>query len=120
MDRRQLVAKVFHQGLERMLVVYLRSLHNASEDALIVVDKRSVEAIHEAFQEARAFAQPPTFFSVCTSKLKKGTAKYSVHQGDHCSGGGWDAVQGGTWRAYAREKVGTKAVSWCDNERLDL
>ena len=37
-------------------------------------------------------------------------SKYSVHQGDHCSGGGWDAVEGGVWRAYAKERSGTKAL----------
>ena len=41
-------------------------------------------------------------------------SKYSVHQGDHCSGGGWDAVEGGIWRAYAQEKNGTKAQKFRD------
>ena len=40
---------------------------------------------------------------------KPSGSKYSVHQGDHCSGGGWDAVDGGVWRAYAKEKPGMKA-----------
>ena len=31
--RRQQVAKIFHSGMERMLVVYLRSLGSAMEDA---------------------------------------------------------------------------------------
>jgi len=116
-DRRQQVAKIFHSGMERMLVVYLRSLGSAMEDALIVADPRPADAIHQAFQKSHAFAEPPTFYCVCTSKLKKGGSKYSVHQGDHCSGGGWDAVEGGVWRAYAKEKSGTKAITWCDNEK---
>ena len=116
-DRRQQVAKIFHAGMERMLVVYLRSLGGAMEDALIIADPRPAEEILEAFKQHKAFADPPTFFCVCTSKLKKGGHKYSVHQGDHCSGGGWDAVEGGVWRAYAQQKEGTKAITWCDNER---
>lgn len=116
-DRRQQVAKIFHSGMERMLVVYLRSLGSAMEDALIVADPRPADEIHQAFQKSHAFAEPPTFYCVCTSKLKKGGSKYSVHQGDHCSGGGWDAVDGGVWRAYAKEKPGMKAITWCDNEK---
>ncbi len=47
--------------------------------------------------------------SLTDASLASGS-KYSVHQGDHCSGGGWDAVEGGVWRAYAKEKSGTKAL----------
>ncbi|CAJ1447097.1 unnamed protein product [Effrenium voratum] len=116
-DRRQQVAKIFDKSMERMLVVYLRSLGSAMEDALIVADPRPGPEILKAFQDTHAFRDPPTFYCVCTSKLKKGGPKYSVHQGDHCSGGGWDAVPGGLWRGYANPKPGTKAVTWCDNEK---
>ena len=40
-----------------------------------------------------------------------------MHQGHLCAGGGWDAVEGGLWRAYAIEKPKTVAISYCDNER---
>ena len=42
------MAKVFHADVARMLVVYLRSLGAAKEDALIVADPRPVKEIHEA------------------------------------------------------------------------
>ena len=43
------MAKIFHSGMERMLVVYLRSLGSAMEDALIVADPRPADAIHQAW-----------------------------------------------------------------------
>ncbi|CAE7548820.1 B4GALT6 [Symbiodinium pilosum] len=59
---------------------------------------------------------PPTFYSICTSNWKHEGPKYSIHLGESC-GGGWNQVKGGLWRAYASQKPGTKAVSWCDNEK---
>ena len=48
------MAKIFHSGMERMLVVYLRSLGSAMEDALIVVDPRPADAIHQAWHSGGA------------------------------------------------------------------
>ena len=55
--RRQQVAKIFHSGMERMLVVYLRSLGSAMEDALIVADPRPADAIHQAWHSGGAGAR---------------------------------------------------------------
>ena len=41
--RRQQVAKIFHSGMERMLVVYLRSLGSAMED----VSRQHVSEVHD-------------------------------------------------------------------------
>ena len=40
--------------MERMLVVYLRSLGSAMEDALIVADPRPADAIHQAWHSGGA------------------------------------------------------------------
>lgn len=61
---------------------------------------QSVEIIVDCFDLLRVFRPRAS---------KPSGSKYSVHQGDHCSGGGWDAVDGGVWRAYAKEKPGMKA-----------
>lgn len=100
-----------------VLLWSLRVSHHELAEAAATQPSQFDDEIHQAFQKSHAFAEPPTFYCVCTSKLKKGGSKYSVHQGDHCSGGGWDAVDGGVWRAYAKEKPGMKAITWCDNEK---
>ncbi|CAE7615614.1 B4GALT6 [Symbiodinium sp. KB8] len=126
-DRRTQFAKIFSPeerlgsrlsfGCEaRLLVIYLRSLKSASEDGLMVADPRPASTILEAFQQAKSFMNPPTFYSICTSHWKHEGPKYSIHLGESC-GGGWNQVKGGLWRAYATPKPGTKAVSWCDNEK---
>jgi len=115
-DRRTQFAKIFSPEEARLLVIYLRSLKSASEDGLMVVDPRPASAILEAFQQAKSFMNPPTFYSICTSHWKHEGPKYSIHLGESC-GGGWNQVKGGLWRAYATPKPGTKAVSWCDNEK---
>ena len=77
--------------------------HNLSRNYHKVL--KYVEIIIDCFDLLRVFLPRAS---------KPSGSKYSVHQGDHCSGGGWDAVDGGVWRAYAKEKPGMKAKdqSW--------
>eukprot|EP00931_Biecheleriopsis_adriatica_P067644 TRINITY_DN41754_c0_g1_i1.p1 TRINITY_DN41754_c0_g1~~TRINITY_DN41754_c0_g1_i1.p1 ORF type:complete len:916 (+),score=147.29 TRINITY_DN41754_c0_g1_i1:65-2812(+) len=116
-DRRRQLSKIFSESEPRLLLIFLRSLQDPAQDALIVADPRPADKLQAAFVEANAFVDPPTDWSVCTSALKVGGVKYSVHQGGHCGGGGWDAVKGGTWQAFAKQRPGTEAYTFCDNEK---
>ncbi|CAE8717839.1 unnamed protein product, partial [Polarella glacialis] len=116
-DRRRQLAKVFTDADPRLLVVFLRSMQNPSTDGLIVADTRSKADLQRAFENVHAFADPPTEYSVCTSPLKKNGPKYSIHQGSGCGSSGWELVQGGVWRAYAKGRPGIEEVTFCDNEK---
>merc|ERR1712232_27878 len=119
LDRRRHLAKILKDlddDAPRMIVQFYRSLESPSEDGLIIADPRTPEALQEAFVRVGAFAAPPSDYRVCQSKLQNGH-KYSIHEGSHCGGGGWEQVQGGGLRAFARPREGFVAVSWCDNPK---
>eukprot|EP00930_Biecheleria_cincta_P074443 TRINITY_DN61662_c0_g1_i1.p1 TRINITY_DN61662_c0_g1~~TRINITY_DN61662_c0_g1_i1.p1 ORF type:complete len:936 (-),score=112.30 TRINITY_DN61662_c0_g1_i1:117-2873(-) len=116
-DRRLQLAKVFTDADPRLLVAFFRSLKDPSQDGIIVADSRPLEEILRAFQQNNAWTDPPTHYRACTSPLKNGGPKYSIHQGGHCGGGGWDPLTGGLWQGYAKERDQMQAFTWCDNEK---
>ncbi|CAE8687934.1 unnamed protein product [Polarella glacialis] len=118
-DRRRQLAKVFTDEDPRLLLIFLGSMQNPLLDGLIVADPRSKADLRRAFKNAHAFADPPTEYSVCTSISREegGPQKYRIYQGSACAAGDSELVRGGVWKAYARDRPGVEAVTFCDNEK---
>jgi hypothetical protein len=115
-DRRFHFAKILSDDNAAMLVGFYRGLQDPLKDGLIIADVRTPDKIREAFVVVKARVNPPTEYTVCTSKLAGGQLKYSMHQGPACAGG-WDKLKGGTFWAFTAKTPGMQAVSFCDNSR---
>lgn len=116
-DRGMHLAKVLSDADPGLLVVFYRSLARPQTDGLIVADIRPKAELHRAFAQAGAFMAPATEYTVCKSLLKHGGPKYSLHQGAICSGGGWERLDHGVFRAYAKPRAGMHPVTFCDNTK---
>jgi len=116
-DLRLNVAKILSDDDPTLLKIFYRSLHDPTNDGLIIADSRPKPMLVKAFVDAGILFAPPAWHSICTSPLRRNGPKYSVHTKAQCNNGGWERVDGGFFRAYLSPREGMRAVSHCDNEK---